>query len=53
MTTPGRSAATRPPNVPGSSSTPDGEWTSSLTGTFRWITPSGRTCTTEPARYPI
>ena len=22
-------------------------------GTFRWTTPSGRTCTTEPTRYPI
>jgi hypothetical protein len=22
-------------------------------GTLRWTTPSGRTCTTEPARYPI
>ena len=24
-----------------------------LTGTLRWTTPSGRECTTEPARYPI
>ena len=22
-------------------------------GTFRWTTPSGRTCTTEPTRYPV
>jgi hypothetical protein len=22
-------------------------------GTFRWTSPSGRTCTTEPTRYPI
>jgi hypothetical protein len=22
-------------------------------GTFRWTTPAGRTCTTEPTRYPI
>jgi len=22
-------------------------------GTFRWTTPSGRQCTTEPTRYPI
>ena len=22
-------------------------------GTFRWTIPSGRTCTTEPTRYPI
>jgi len=22
-------------------------------GSFRWTTPAGRTCTTEPTRYPI